>query len=164
MVALRRFVARAAAAKPFASTTATSVASCSSATPDWYAIPYQCIRHPSNYWQSQIDGLSSYHVQRTRFTNPIDKEMRQMVAKENKVASSAAQSALVGLPDVGVAKGKREITVPVADLKWEDMHPGSPVKFSVLWGDHKKGPFGMLLKQPGGGFEAGMHTHATDYH
>ena len=87
-----------------------------------------------------------------------------MVAKDNKVASSAAQSALVGLPDVGVAKGKREITVPVADLKWEVMHPGSPVKFSVLWGDHKKGPFGMLLKQPGGGFEAGMHTHATDYH
>ncbi|HEV2715204.1 MAG TPA: hypothetical protein VGU64_08050, partial [Terriglobales bacterium] len=59
---------------------------------------------------------------------------------------------------------KQEITVPVADLKWADMHPGSPVKFAVLWGDHKKGPFGMLLKQPGGGFEAGMHTHATDYH
>ena len=66
--------------------------------------------------------------------------------------------------DVGAAEDKREITVPVADLKWEDMHPGSPVKFSVLWGDHKKGPFGMLLKQPGGGFEAGMHAHASDYH
>ena len=58
----------------------------------------------------------------------------------------------------------KNITVPVADLKWEDMHPGSPVKFSVLWGDHTKGPFGMLLKQPGGGFEAGMHAHASDYH
>ena len=66
------------------------------------------------------------------------------------VASDAAQSAFVGSPGVGVAKGKREITVPAADLKWEDMHPGSPVKFSVLWGDYKKGPFGMLLKQPGG--------------
>src|ERR671919_1683669 len=86
-----------------------------------------------------------------------------MVAKENKVASSAAQSALAGLPGVGVAKGKREITVPAADLKWEDMHPGSPVKFSVLWGDDKKGPFGMLLKQPSGS-ESGMHTHASDYH
>ncbi|MGH7868522.1 MAG: DUF4437 domain-containing protein, partial [Candidatus Dormibacteraceae bacterium] len=58
----------------------------------------------------------------------------------------------------------KNITTPVADFKWEDMHPGSPQKFSVLWGDPKIGPFGMLLKQPGGGFEAGMHTHASDYH
>jgi quercetin dioxygenase-like cupin family protein len=64
---------------------------------------------------------------------------------------------------VGVAKGKQEITVPAADLKWEALVPGSPVKMSVLWGDHKKGPFGMLLKQPGG-FESGMHTHASDYY
>jgi mannose-6-phosphate isomerase-like protein (cupin superfamily) len=62
------------------------------------------------------------------------------------------------------AKTTQEITTPVADLKWEDMHPGSPQKFSVLWGDPQKGPFGMLLKQPGGGFEAGMHAHASDYH
>ena len=66
--------------------------------------------------------------------------------------------------DDAVARDKHEITVPVAELKWEDMHPGSPQKFSVLWGDHKKGPFGMLLKQPGGGFEAGMHAHASGYH
>ena len=57
-----------------------------------------------------------------------------------------------------------KITVPAADLKWEDMHPGSPVKRSVLWGDYNKGPFGMLLKHPSGGFEEGMHTHASDYH
>ena len=63
----------------------------------------------------------------------------------------------------GEKKGKREITVPAADLKWEALAPGSPVKMSVLWGDHKKGPFGMLLKQPGGS-ESGMHTHASDYH
>ena len=63
-----------------------------------------------------------------------------------------------------ITKGKQEITVPAADLKWEALVPGSPVKMSVLWGDHKKGPFGMLLKQPGGGFEAGMHAHASDYH
>ena len=63
-----------------------------------------------------------------------------------------------------IAKGKQEITVPAADLKWEALVPGSPVKMSVLWGDYKKGPFGMLLKQPGGGFEAGMHAHASDYH
>ena len=62
-----------------------------------------------------------------------------------------------------VAKGKQEITVPAADLKWEALVPGSPVKMSVLWGDYKKGPFGMLLKQPGG-FESGMHTHASDYY
>ena len=58
----------------------------------------------------------------------------------------------------------KEITVPVADLKWEDMHPGSPQKFSVLWGDHKTGPFGMLLKHPSGGADEVMHTHASDYH
>jgi anti-sigma factor ChrR (cupin superfamily) len=34
---------------------------------------------------------------------------------------------------------------------------------SILWGDYKKGPFGMLLKQPAG-FDSGMHTHASDYH
>jgi hypothetical protein len=92
----------------------------------------------------QIDGLSVLHVQRKGFTKPIDEEMRQMAAKK--------------IENVG------SVAVPAADLKWEVMHPGSPVKFSVLWGDHTKGPFGMLLKQPGGGFEAGMHTHASDYH
>src|ERR687891_1622568 len=82
MVALRRFVARAAAAKPFASTTATSVASCSSAIPDWYAIPYQCIRY--------IDIVHTdrrpifLHVQRTGFTNPIDEEMRQWSPKRKR--------------------------------------------------------------------------------
>ena len=60
-------------------------------------------------------------------------------------------------------KGKQEITVPAADLKWEAPVPGSPVKMSVLWGDYKKGPFGMLLKQPGE-LEGPMHTHASDYH
>ncbi|HEY2499093.1 MAG TPA: DUF4437 domain-containing protein [Candidatus Angelobacter sp.] len=63
-----------------------------------------------------------------------------------------------------IVRSFAEITTPVADLKWEDMHPGSPQKFSVWWGDPKKGPFGMLLKQPGGGFEAGMHAHASDYY
>ena len=83
-----------------------------------------------------------------------------MVAKRNEMENVASVAAL----SAGAAKGKQEITVLAADLKWEDMHPGSPVKFSVLWGDHEKGPFGMLLKQPGGGFEGPMHTHATDYH
>src|ERR671919_2341971 len=78
--------------------------------------------------------------------------------KETKNAASVAA------PSAGAAKGKQEIAVPVGDLEWQDMHPGTPVKFAVLWGDHTKGPFGMLLKQPGGGYEAGMHTHATDYH
>ncbi|HEY2467336.1 MAG TPA: cupin domain-containing protein [Terracidiphilus sp.] len=64
---------------------------------------------------------------------------------------------------VSVAKDRQEITVPAADLKWEALVPGSPVKMSVLWGDYKKGPVGMLLKQPGG-YESGMHTHASDYY
>ncbi|MGH9123121.1 MAG: hypothetical protein ACRDZ8_00095, partial [Acidimicrobiales bacterium] len=83
-----------------------------------------------------------------------------MVAKDNEMENIGSVAAL----SAGVAKGKQQITLPAADLKWEDMHPGSPVQFSVLWGDHKEGPFGMLLKQQGGGFEAGMHSHATDYH
>ncbi|MGH7746656.1 MAG: hypothetical protein ACREQ5_18155, partial [Candidatus Dormibacteria bacterium] len=73
-----------------------------------------------------------------------------MLAKDHEMKNVASAAAL----SAGVAKGKQEITMLAADLKWEDMHPGSPVKFSVLWGDHKRGPFGMLLKQPGGGFEA----------
>jgi hypothetical protein len=64
---------------------------------------------------------------------------------------------------VGVAIGKQEIAVPAADLKWEALVPGSPVKMSVLWGDYKKGPVGMLLKQPGG-YDSGMHSHASDYY
>jgi hypothetical protein len=62
-----------------------------------------------------------------------------------------------------IENGKQEIIVSAADLKWEPLAPGSPVKMCVLWGDSKKGPFGMLLKLPGG-FDGGMHTHATDYH
>ena len=58
----------------------------------------------------------------------------------------------------------KQITVPAADLKWEDVAPGSPAKMCVLWGDHKKGPFGMLLKHPAGGADEAMHTHASDYH
>jgi hypothetical protein len=58
----------------------------------------------------------------------------------------------------------KNITVPAADLKWEDVAPGSTAKRCVLWGDHKKGPFGMLLKHPGGGVDEIMHTHASDYH
>jgi hypothetical protein len=81
----------------------------------------------------------------TRFTNPIDEEMRNMVAIKRYIVSFAALTACVGLSGVGAADGKRQITVPAADLKWEALVPGSPVKMSVLWGDYKKGPFGMLL-------------------
>ena len=83
-----------------------------------------------------------------------------MVAETKEIENAAS----VAAPSAGITKGKQEIAVPIADLEWQDMHPGAPVKFAVLWGDHTKGPFGMLLKQPGGGFEAGMHTHASDYH
>ena len=62
-----------------------------------------------------------------------------------------------------MAETGRFLAVPAADLKWEALVPGSPVKISVLWGDYNKGPFGMLLKQPGG-LEGPMHTHASDYH
>jgi hypothetical protein len=61
-----------------------------------------------------------------------------------------------------MAETGRFLAVPAADLKWEALVPGSPVKISVLWGDYNKGPFGMLLKQPGG-LEGPMHTHASDY-
>lgn len=39
---------------------------------------------------------------------------------------------------VGVAQGKHEIVVPLADLRREEMHPGSPQVFTVLWGDYLK--------------------------
>ncbi|MGH2717201.1 MAG: DUF4437 domain-containing protein [Actinomycetota bacterium] len=111
-------------------------------------------RQPTPNWSTGHRAA----VREEKITNPIDEEMRQMVANSNEMETVASAAAL----SAGVAKGKQWITVPTADL--EDMHSGSPVKFAVLWGDHKKGPFGMLLKQPGGGFEAGMHAHASDYH
>jgi quercetin dioxygenase-like cupin family protein len=89
---------------------------------------------------------------------------KKIVLSFAKVLSAFALVSTLGFSGgVAVAQGKQEITVPAADLKWAALVPGSPVKMSVLWGDYKKGPFGMLLKQPGGS-ESGMHTHASDYY
>lgn len=51
-----------------------------------------------------------------------------------------------------------------ADMKWEPMTEGSPLKIVKLWGDHTKdADYGMLVKLPAG-FATGMHSHSADYY
>ncbi|RYZ41642.1 MAG: DUF4437 domain-containing protein [Myxococcaceae bacterium] len=47
-------------------------------------------------------------------------------------------------------------------LAWTELMPGGPA-VHVLWGDMKKGPYGLLMKFPAG-FDSGLHTHSADYH
>jgi quercetin dioxygenase-like cupin family protein len=63
----------------------------------------------------------------------------------------------------GAAAAKKATMMSASEIKWEEMAPGSPFKIAPLWGDRKKGEYGMLLKIPAGG-EAGMHAHTADYH
>lgn len=51
-----------------------------------------------------------------------------------------------------------------ADMKWEPMAEGSPLKIVKLWGDFAKdADYGMLVKLPAG-FSTGMHSHSTEYY
>ena len=63
---------------------------------------------------------------------------------------------------VGVAQGKA-VNVPAASVKWAPYAPGNPLQVATLWGDRTKGEYAMLLKMPAG-FEAGRHSHTSDYH
>ena len=73
------------------------------------------------------------------------------------------------LPGFALAKDAKSVAetnatipvfIPAANLKWSDLDPaGAPgVKVVDLWGDHKNGPFGALLRLPAG-FLAPLHTH-----
>jgi hypothetical protein len=63
----------------------------------------------------------------------------------------------------GATPRKDPVNAPLAEMKWEDLIPGAPLKMAKLWGDRGKGgDYAMLLKLPAG-FEAGMHAHSGDY-
>ncbi|MGL4398070.1 MAG: cupin domain-containing protein [Hyphomicrobium sp.] len=51
-----------------------------------------------------------------------------------------------------------------ADMTWQPMAEGSPLKIVKLWGDHAKdADYGMLVKLPAG-FSTGMHSHSSEYY
>jgi len=74
-------------------------------------------------------------------------------------AQSAMESKGKGAPKMAAAA---PTIWPAADIKWTDLDPqGAPgVKIADLWGDHTKGPYGALIKFPGG-FSAPLHTHTN---
>jgi len=55
---------------------------------------------------------------------------------------------------------------PIGDVKWTPLVPQLGAKspqMSVVFGDVKNGPVGLLLKFPPG-FTPGPHTHSSDYY
>ena len=59
----------------------------------------------------------------------------------------------------------RPVVRPAADIKWTPLVPELGAKgpqISVVFGDLKKGPVGLLMKQPAGA-RPGAHSHTSDY-
>lgn len=79
-------------------------------------------------------------------------------------ARIAAALVVVSAFSFAAAKGKPAALQQTAydKLAWTEMMPGGP-SVHVLWGDMKKGPYGLLMKFPAG-FDSGPHTHSADYH
>jgi hypothetical protein len=63
-------------------------------------------------------------------------------------------------------KDKPQIAVtPAGDIKWSPLDPKAGDKgpqMTVVFGDPKKGPVGVLVKFPPGA-KPGPHTHSSDY-
>lgn len=57
---------------------------------------------------------------------------------------------------------RRGAIVPASKLQWREQTPGLPIRISMLWGDRESGPFGELVKLPGG-FDSGWHAHTGAY-
>ncbi len=80
------------------------------------------------------------------------------------VASLASTVALTAHADKHMMS-KKPVIRPAADLKWTPLVPELGARgpqISVVFGDLKKGPVGILLKQPAGA-RPGPHTHTSDY-
>jgi hypothetical protein len=71
-------------------------------------------------------------------------------------AAGAARTAHVG------AQPARAIIVPANEMTWTTQTPGLPIQIATLWGDRSTGPFGELVKLPGG-FDSGLHAHTGAY-
>ena len=59
--------------------------------------------------------------------------------------------------------GKAGVMIPVDQIQWKELSPGSPVMIALLWGDRTSGDYAMLLKLPAG-FVAPIHAHTGDYY
>ena len=80
------------------------------------------------------------------------------------VASLASGITLSASADMQ-KKAARPVIKPAADLEWTPLVPELGARgpqLSVVFGDLKKGPVGLLLKQPAGA-RPGPHTHTSDY-
>jgi hypothetical protein len=64
-------------------------------------------------------------------------------------------------PHLG-AKPQSAVIVPASAMTWLTQTPGLPIQIVTLWGDRSTGPFGELVKLPGG-FDSGLHAHTGDY-
>jgi len=81
------------------------------------------------------------------------------------VASLASTITLTAHADKHMMMKTHPVIRPSADLKWTPLVPELGAKgpqISVVFGDLKKGPVGILLKQPAGA-RPGPHTHTSDY-
>jgi hypothetical protein len=70
-----------------------------------------------------------------------------------------------GLGAVASSRAKTAMLTQADDVKWTPLVPDLGAKgpqLSVVFGDTKKGPVGLLLKIPAG-FKSGPHTHSSDY-
>jgi hypothetical protein len=62
-------------------------------------------------------------------------------------------------------KAARPVIRPAAEIAWTPLVPELGAKgpqISVVFGELKKGPVGLLIKQPAGA-RPGPHTHTSDY-
>lgn len=93
---------------------------------------------------------------------------REALMEETMVSTRYAVLAMALLAMISVRSGPvlaedmgYEIKA-MEDLKFVPFGEGSPVQMSLLWGDPATGPVGFLLKIPPG-FDAGMHSHTSNY-
>ena len=79
--------------------------------------------------------------------------------------TTIALALLAAATTVASAGPKDNTWTQLKDAKWAPLDPadkaGKGPQFSLVFGDMKKGPAGVLLKLPSG-FKPGAHTHTSD--
>jgi len=94
--------------------------------------------------------------------------MMNRVVSISLIALGLAAAALVARADAKprpAAMAAPPPPISLADAKWQPLVPKLGARgpqLSVVFGDLKRGPVGLLLKIPAG-FTPGPHTHSSDY-
>jgi hypothetical protein len=79
------------------------------------------------------------------------------------VALTACVACVAGVRHASDPGSERcPLSIPASKLQWSEQTPGLPILISTLWGNRETGPFGELVKLPGG-FDSGLHAHSGDY-